>query len=151
MKYICPLIVVDDIEASREFYVNILDQKVKADFGQNVTFEGDFAIHLKDHYEMLIGRNDIKKNSRNFELYFEHDELDGLFERLKEMGVEFVHDVMEQPWKQKVVRFYDPDGHIIEVGESMQHLVTRLHNKGHEPEEISQITSLPIEYVNTLV
>jgi hypothetical protein len=34
------------------------------------------------------------------------------------MQVEYVHPLREQPWRQRVVRFYDPDHHIIEVGES---------------------------------
>ena len=50
MKYICPLIVVKDIEASRNFYENVLGQKLKYDFGENITYEGDFSIHLEEHY-----------------------------------------------------------------------------------------------------
>jgi len=30
--------------------------------------------------------------------------------------VEFIHEIVEQPWGQKVMRFYDPDYHMIEVG-----------------------------------
>lgn len=46
MKYVCPLITVSDMKVARDFYENILDQKVKYDFGESVTFHGDFAIHL---------------------------------------------------------------------------------------------------------
>ena len=58
MKFICSLITVEDIKRSREFYEKLLKQKVKYDFGQNVTFHGDFAIHLQSHYQKLIN---IKK------------------------------------------------------------------------------------------
>ncbi len=44
MKFICSLIVVEDIERSRYLYESILGQSVKTDFGENVTFHGDFAI-----------------------------------------------------------------------------------------------------------
>lgn len=54
MKYVCPLITVSDINLARDFYENILYQKVKYDFGESVTFHGDFAIHLQSHYKNLI-------------------------------------------------------------------------------------------------
>ncbi len=53
MKYICPLIVVESIKKSRFLYEEILEQAVKTDFGENVTFIGDFAIHEKAHFKKL--------------------------------------------------------------------------------------------------
>ena len=73
MKYICPLLVVSDMQRSRKFYEDILEQKVKADFGENVTFEGDFAIHLDSHYTGLIESKKITWGGNDFELYFEED------------------------------------------------------------------------------
>ena len=78
MKYICPLIVVEDINKSKNFYEKLLGQIIKADLGENVTFEGDFAIHQKDHYKKLIKGKTIAKGSNNFELYFEEDDLESL-------------------------------------------------------------------------
>ena len=54
MKFICPLIVVNNMEVSRNFYEKVLSQKVQYDFGENVSFEGGFAIHLKSHFSDLI-------------------------------------------------------------------------------------------------
>lgn len=54
MKYICPLITVADIQRSRWFYETILAQTVKYDFGESVTFQGDFAIHQQAHFQQLI-------------------------------------------------------------------------------------------------
>jgi catechol 2,3-dioxygenase-like lactoylglutathione lyase family enzyme len=123
MKFICPLIAVKDIKTSREFYEKLLDQKVKFDFGENITFEGDFAIHLMSHFSNLIDNQEIKCGGNNFELYFEYDDVDKIVLKLKSASVVFVHEVREQPWRQKVVRFYDPDLNIIEIGESMEFLV----------------------------
>lgn len=147
MKYICPLITVKDIAASRNFYENILQQKVKYDFGENVTFEGDFAIHLQSHFQKLIDNKEIKSTSNNFELYFEEDEVEMLVNKLKENNVEFVHELREQPWRQKVVRFYDLDKNIIEVGESLEYLVFRLHNEGMTIPEIVKTSNMPEEFV----
>lgn len=151
MKYICPLITVNDINQSKEFYVNTLDQKIKYDFGENVTFEGDFAIHLKSHFQSLINNKPISDNGNNFELYFEHDDVEEIFQRLEEQGVVFIHEIREQPWKQKVMRFYDPDNNIIEVGESMEYLSYRLHKEGMDIHEIAKIITMPLEFVQTSI
>jgi catechol 2,3-dioxygenase-like lactoylglutathione lyase family enzyme len=78
MKYICPLIVVSNINRSRNFYEHILGQKVKYDFGEDVTFEGDFSIHLEEHFKSLLGNehNEILKKANNFELYFEVEDVE---------------------------------------------------------------------------
>ena len=76
MKFICPLIVVNNMGASRSFYEKVLNQNVQFDFGENVLFESGFAIHLKSHFSDLIntGENDIIEKSNNFELYFEEED-----------------------------------------------------------------------------
>jgi catechol 2,3-dioxygenase-like lactoylglutathione lyase family enzyme len=151
MKYICPLLVVSDINRSRKFYEGLLNQTVKYDFGENVTFEGDFAIHLQSHYQKLIGDKEVKQGGNNFELYFEYDDVEQIVKRLKEHNVQFVHELREQPWRQKVVRFYDPDEHIIEIGESLEYLSYRLNNEGLSLEEISKITYMPIEFIKEAI
>ena len=147
MKFICSLITVSDIENSRYFYETILNQKVKFDFGENVTFHGDFAIHLKSHFQNLIDNKEIKSGGNNFELYFEDNNIEKIVELLHENNVEFIHKIKEQPWRQKVIRFYDPDKHIIEIGESIEFLCYRLHIENIDVSEISKITYMPIEFV----
>lgn len=150
MKFICPLIVVNDMEVSRNFYEKVLNQKVEYDFGENVSFEGGFAIHLKSHFSDLlnINENGILQKSNNSELYFEEDDLDSFLQKLKDIdSIEYVHGLKEQPWGQRVLRFYDPDMHIIEVGEAMESVVKRLLNEGLSVEETSKRTSMPEEFV----
>jgi hypothetical protein len=120
MKYICPLIVVEDVNRSRFLYEKLLKQKVKADYGENVVFEGDFAIHQKRHFQSLINNYSIKRYSNNFELYFEDDNLEEIERNLQEHNLEFIHPIKEQPWKQKVLRFYDYDKNIIEIAEPLK-------------------------------
>ena len=148
MKFICPLIVVNSIDVSRKFYEEILGQKVQFYFGENVSFESVFAIHPSTHYSKPIDNKPISKGSNNFELYFEYDNLDELVKRLTDNHIELVHPLREQPWRQQVIRFYDPDFHIIEVGEPMENVCFRLFNEGLEIEQISTLTLLPVEFVN---
>lgn len=147
MKFVCTLIAVADIARSRDFYERVLGQQVKFDFGENVTFHGDFAIHLASHYQQLIGGRNIHPGGNAFELYFEDDDLEPIAEKLAEYGSTFVHGIMEQPWRQRVMRFYDPDGHIIEIGESMEYLAFRLHQSGLSHEEIGMATTLPEAFI----
>lgn len=147
MKYICPLITVSDMKLSRDFYENLLDQKVKYDFGENVTYYGDFAIHLQVHYQNLIDNREIKSGGNNFELYFESDSIELIVEKLKKNNVIFVHELREEPWRHKVVRFYDPDKNIIEIGETFEHLLFRLKKEGLSIEQISKITNMANDFV----
>ena len=147
MKFICALITVNDMERSRHFYEQLLEQEIKYDFGENITFHGDFAIHLRSHFQELIDNKEIKDFANNCELYFEYDDLDQIEEKMNQHGVKFVHKIREQPWKQKVMRFYDPDENIIEVGESIEHLSYRLHKGGMEINDISKITNMPDDFV----
>ncbi len=147
MKYICALIAVSDMKRSRNFYENLLGQTVKYDFGENVTFHGDFAIHLQSHFKELIDNREIKTGGNSFELYFEYDNVDEIVGLLKENNVPLVHEIREQPWRQKVVRFYDPDSHIVEIGESIEHLAYRLSKEGLPIDEIAQTTNMPIDFV----
>jgi uncharacterized glyoxalase superfamily protein PhnB len=150
MRFICPLIVVNNIKASRFFYEKVLNQKVQCDFGENISFEGGFAIHLKSHFSDLISinENDIIQKSNNSELYFEEDDLDSFLQKLKDVSsIEYVHELKEQPWGQRVIRFYDPDMHIIEVGEPMESVVKRLLSKGLSIEKTVKRTLMPEEFV----
>lgn len=150
MKFKCPLIVVNNIDIAREFYEKVLNQKVKYDFGENVTYEGDFSIQLKSHFANMItiNQDDITIKSNNFELYFEEENIESFIERLKDAnGIKYIHGLIEHPWGQRVIRFYDPDMHIIEVGESMESVAKRFLNQGLSVEETAKRTQHPIEFV----
>jgi len=152
MRFVCPLIVVNDIARSRKFYEDVLGLEVEFDFGENVTFKNSFAIHLKDHYEKLIGADHkITQKSNDFELYFETDDVAYDYQRLKQAKVEFVNELNVQPWGQQVMRFYDPDWHIVEIGETMQAVVLRFHKEGHSIEEISRKSSMPKEFIEMVL
>lgn len=147
MKYVSALLVVADVAESRRFYADVLKQSVKTDMGENVAFEGGFSIQGKTLWERLIGFKPIARKPNNAELYFEDDDVEGMAVRLAASGCEFLHPVEEQPWRQRVLRFYDPDGHMIEIGESLEHLACRLKLEGMETAEIARITYLSADAI----
>lgn len=143
MEFVCSLIIVEDINQAREFYENILEQKVEMDFGENITFKGGFALHQKSHFKKLINNKPIIRKTNNFELYFEHDAIKEFTQKIKNKGIELVHDLREQPWKQRVIRFYDYDHNMIEVGESMSYVAYRLFKEGYTVKTISEFIYMP--------
>lgn len=160
IKYICPLITVQDIDKSRKFYEDVLKQEVEMDHGANVAFKDGFAIHNAEHYKELLGDSSATNDNRdknlnvdkNFmELYFESEDLDSVQEKLESLNCRFVHKIRVQPWEQRVMRFYDPDGYIIEVGEPLEFVVRRFAAQGLSIEKISEKSSTPVEFVKMVL
>ena len=150
MKFECVLICVKDINASRKFYETIFGLKVKYDFGTNIAF--NCGLSLQEDFSKLTGisENEIKYKTNNFELYFEEDDLDNFLLKLNETkNVEYVHPVKEYHWGQRVIRIYDLDKHIIEIGESMDYVIKRFLKNGLSIEETAKISQHPIEYVRS--
>lgn len=148
LKFKCPLIAVSDIKESVRFYEEVIGDRVAMDFGENVTFEGGFSLQEMKRWKSLIHTDKVRRKSNNAELYFEEDDFDGFISYLKEFpDLQFVHGVEEMPWGQRVIRFYDPDFHIIEVGERMDVVIRRMLQSGMSVEETARKSQYPIEYV----
>lgn len=155
MKFKCALYVVNDIQQSRAFYEDLLDQKVKYDFGENVTFEGDFSIQERISFSNMtsIDSDTIVQKSNNAEIYFETETLDAYLLRLESSAydIDFIHKIHQHPWGQRVIRFYDLDRHIVEVGERMESVVLRYINQGYSIEETVNMTQHPESFVKDVV
>lgn len=151
MKYVATCVAVNNIKESRDFYENLLGQVVKYDFGENVTYEGMFAIQLKPHFAKMIqvDEKDLAIKPNNFELTFETEGLDEFMLKLKnsKFNIEYLHDVIEHLWGQRVIRFYDPSENVIEVGEDMEVVVKRYLRQGLTIEETAERTQYPVKFV----
>ncbi len=154
MEFCAALIVVDDMEISKAFYQTLLGQKIKFDFGENVLFESGISLQLKSHFAQTTGISEksMLHSSHNFELYFEESDFEGFIGRLSGLSnIRYVQPLVEHSWGQRVTRFYDPDRHIIEVGESMKSVVKRFLDRGMTPEETAEKTQHPIEFVKSCI
>ena len=148
IKFRMPLLAVRDVEISKKFYHDLFDQEVVLDLGGNVTFSGGFSV--QQDFDRLTGvpKSTILHQSHNMELYFEVDDFDAFTEKLRgHLDVELVHPPMTHAWQQRVVRLYDPDWHMIEVGESMEHLALRLLDEGRSVEETAALIHHPTDFV----
>lgn len=155
VKFQSTVLFVRDMGAARGFYEGLLEQQVLMDHGPNVGFVGGFALWQADHAEQIVYGRQLEREGKlgthNCEIYFESEDLDAAWQRLADAGVEVVHPMREQPWCQRVFRVYDPDGHIVELGEPMYVVVARLRAQGMTPEAISTRTSMPLEIVRQIL
>jgi catechol 2,3-dioxygenase-like lactoylglutathione lyase family enzyme len=144
------VLLVADVNASKQFYSQLMDQKIEMDFGACVGYLGGFSIWDASYaYQMMELDDSIKKplGQRNVELYFESDDIDSINDLMKDNHVDFVHHLKEQPWGQRCFRVYDPDRHIIEIAEPMPLVIQRYAQEGLSLEEISKKTMIPLEIV----
>jgi catechol 2,3-dioxygenase-like lactoylglutathione lyase family enzyme len=151
MKYHSVGIFVADIEVSKRFYADVLGRRIEHDFGGNVIFSGGISIWQIDPDHTLPRTLKTDTDSNRFELYFETEDIEREDSKLRTHGVGYVHGIIEEPWGQRTVRFFDPDGHLIEVGESMATFVARMHGRGMTVREISSRTSISEEHVKELL
>ena len=90
--------------------------------------------------------------SNNAEIVFEEQNFDGFLRRLEEYpNMEYLGEVIEHSWGQRVIRFYDPDGHIIGVGEDMKMVIKRFLASGMTMEEISVKMDASVEDLTKLL
>lgn len=143
-----PMLVVTDIDKSVVFYKEVLGLRVISDFGANKTLTGGLALQTLDSYKEFIDNDDITFGSNSFELYFEENDFDDFITKLEKCNIEYVHPVKEHSWGQRVVRFYDLDKHIIEVGENIKVVCKRFINSGMTVEEVAKRMDVPVKFVN---
>jgi catechol 2,3-dioxygenase-like lactoylglutathione lyase family enzyme len=150
MKYSGVCIAVSDMEKSKAFYKNVFGLNVELDFGANVMLTSGLALQtLSSWREWFIGGREVMFRGLSGELAFETEDFDAFEDKLA--GLELIHPPMEQLWGQRVVRFYDPDGHMIEVGEAMSSLVKRLMNSGMSVAETAARIGAGEDYVRGLL
>ena len=133
MKYISTLIAVSDMKKSKQFYHDVLGMKVVADFGANVTLDGGLVMQTMDTWKSFIRTDKVLLLNNAGELYFEEEDLDAF--------------LFEHRWGQRVVRFYDPDRHIIEVGEKLNTVILRFMEQGLSAEETAIRMDIPLDFV----
>ncbi len=143
------LLAVTDIEKSAAFYKKVLGLRVVMDFGANKTLTGGLVLQTAETWKEFIGTENISFGGRSTEIYFEEDDFDKFVEKLNGCEIKYVHPVKEHSWGQRVVRIYDPDMHIIEVGENLKTVCKRFLGSGMTPEQAAQRMGVPMKFVKS--
>lgn len=120
MKLKNVLIVVKDIEKSKQFYHDLFGLDVILDNDGNMILTEGLVLQDEKIWRKFLGKDIIPENN-SFELYFEEQDIDAFIEKLEQAypSIQYVNKPMTHSWGQKVIRFYDPDGNLIEVGTPM--------------------------------
>ena len=145
MKYQSTLLAVTNMERSKAFYCGLLGREVVADFGANVTLSGGITLQTLDSWKGFLNTQKVTLPNNGGELYFETEDMDAFLPQLDRWQVQFVHQLKEHRWGQRVVRFYDPDGHIIEVAEGLEQVAKRFLAQGMTPEQVAQRMDVTIQ------
>jgi len=145
------LLNVSDFARARHFYEHVLEQEVNEVIGEfHISYKSGFGLQY-DYKGIVEGSEDfaasptgvkldVKTKANNYQLAFEVADLDYWVAKIKaEQDVELVHDVHVYLWGQRVLRIYDYDGHIIELGEDLQIVVRRFQSEGRTVQEIAEI------------
>ncbi len=152
MKHVCMLISVADINAARKFYEDLFGLEVFQDYGRNIAFTCGLALQQDFDWLVDLPKEKVLKKSNNAEIVFEEQDFDGFLNKLKEYpDIEYLGEVIEHSWGQRVIRFYDLDGHIIEVGEDMKMVIKRFLDSGMTMEEVSVKMDVSIEDLTKLL
>lgn len=111
------LIVVKDIEKSKQFYHDLFGLDVLLDNDGNVILTEGLVLQDEQIWKRFIEKDIIPENN-SCELYFEEPNIEAFVEKLENLypAIQYVNKLMIHSWGQKVVRFYDLDGNLIEVG-----------------------------------
>ena len=120
MKLKNVLIVVEDIEKSRKFYHDLFDIDLVLDNDGNMILTEGLVLQDEKIWKSFLDR-DIVPKSNSCELYFEEQDIESFAEKLEKLypDIEYVNSLMTHSWGQRVIRFYDLDGNLIEVGTPM--------------------------------
>lgn len=154
MQFSSILIAVKDMKKSKKFYYDILGLDVTADFGANVILDGGIFLQTAETWKNFIGKNEdeIVFENNACELYFEEDDIEAFIKKLSSIeNIKYIHPLMEHSWGQRAVRFYDLDGHIIEVGESLKAVLRRFIDSGLSVEQTSVRMDVSAEYIKSLI
>lgn len=111
------LIVVKDIEKARQYYHDLFGLEMILDQDGNMILTEGLVLQEAKYWKVFL-QKDIVERSNACELYFEEKNIEAFAEKLERLypETEYVNRLMTHSWGQKVLRFYDLDGNLIEVG-----------------------------------
>lgn len=148
MKYCATVIAVRDMEKSLQFYKDLFQQDVLVDLGKNKTLTCGLALQQGLEHIAGFDASTMKFRSNTMELYFETEDFDEFMQLLNSYPqVERLHEPKTFSWLQRGIHIFDPDGHLIEVSESMYSVACKQFKAGKNIEETAQLVQHPLEVV----
>ena len=103
-----------------KFYHDLFGLERILDNDGNMILTEGLVLQDEKIWKGFLGKEIIPENN-SCELYFEEHNLESFVQKLESLYpvTKYVNRIMTHSWGQKAIRFYDPDGNLIEVGTPM--------------------------------
>jgi catechol 2,3-dioxygenase-like lactoylglutathione lyase family enzyme len=150
VKYHSSALLTTDVRRLVAFYVELLGQEIQFDVGACVILRCGLSLWQPSDdltIAVKLGYAHHPAGNKNLELCFETESFDADAKRVRTSGAKLLHDVVEEPWGQQVLRFFDPDGNLVELGESIPTFVRRHYANGLSAQAVAERTGMPLDAV----
>lgn len=131
IRFHSSVIFVKDISISKSFYCDILKQEILYDFGNNVSLKGGLSLWQIQNNHIISKKLEGAGNPNK--------------------SLELFHNIHEETWGQKTIRFFDPDYNLIEIGEKLEIFIQRMYKEGLSISEINKKTGVPENLINEYI
>ena len=147
------VLLVKNIQVSKDFYTNLLGEEIEYDFGKNISFKSGLVVWelRKEHIISQKLSDQINSNCNRCEVYYETDDLDLIYATLLQNNVKFLHHIHIEPWTQRTIRFFDPDNHLVEIGETLEAFIKRSWENHNDIDMVSKETFVPVDTVKSIL
>ena len=101
----------------KQFYHDLFGLNMVLDNDGNMILTEGLVLQDERIWRDFIGKDIIPQNN-SCELYFEENDIEAFVQKLESLypSIQYVNKLTTHSWGQKVIRFYDLDGNLIEVG-----------------------------------
>ncbi|MGA2130850.1 MAG: VOC family protein [Bryobacteraceae bacterium] len=155
-----PAAYVGNLDRARQFYEGVLGLEPGRLMNRDgrsiaVAYTAGLSVwEAADTYFSIFGAPDPAWRGPErpvWENAFEVEDVDALYARAVAAGSRFAHPLRELPWRQRTFRMYDPDGHVIDIGETHAATARRLVAGGMPRAQIAELLGFPLETVDEFV
>jgi catechol 2,3-dioxygenase-like lactoylglutathione lyase family enzyme len=158
MQFKGPAAYVDNLDRARQFYEGVLGLKVSRVMNRDgkpiaVAYTAGLSIwDVDDAFFAIFGSPDTERHRPLrpiWENAFEVQDVDAMYRRAIAAGCTFAHPLRELPWGQRTFRVYDPDGNIIDIGETHEAAVLHMLRDGMSSEQVAEKIGFPVGQAST--
>lgn len=160
IKFKGPAAYVRDLDRSREIYEGVIGLKIERVMTHQgreiaVAYTAGLSIWAADHaFPVIFGSAPAAFPAAEppaWENAFEVQDVLAMYQRAITANLRFAHALRELPWGQRTFRVYDPDGNILDIGETHEAAVRRMVADGMPREEVSEKICLPLETIGRML
>ena len=137
MKLRNVLIVVKDIEKSKQFYHELFGLDMVLDNDGNMILTEGLVLQEEKIWREFLQKEIIPEN-HSCELYFEERDIEAFVQKLEKLypSVKYVNRLMTHSWGQKVIRFLRPGRKLDRGGNSHVEQSGQAHFNSPSPQSL---------------